>query len=107
MIETLVLDARPVSHIVHLGKFKDIKSWFKKTLKSGRRAVLPEIIDYEVRRGLLRIPAPVQLERLDILSEGVHFCWLLVVRCWWFLVQNLLLINKLAVSYQQTASSQQ
>lgn len=73
MNETLVLDARPVSQIVHPSKFRDIKTWFKNALESGCRAVLPEVIDYEVRRGLLRIPAPAQLERLDFLGEGVHF----------------------------------
>ncbi len=73
MTEMFVLDARPVSQIVHPRKFRDVKTWFKSNLKAGRRAVLPEVIDYEVRRGLLRIPAPAQIERLDFLREGVHF----------------------------------
>lgn len=73
MIKTIVLDAGPVSKIVHPRKFRDIKIWFQSALASGRNAVLPEIIDYEVRRGLLRIPAAAQLERLDFLRKGIYF----------------------------------
>lgn len=70
---SVVLDARPLSQIVHPRKFQDITSWFYQLVQQGRRVVVPEVVDYEVRRGLLRIPAPSQLERLDRLGEGAHF----------------------------------
>ena len=70
---TVVLDARPLSQIVHPRKFKEITAWLGRMVDAGHRVVIPEIVDYEVRRGLLRIPAPRQIERLDRLIEGVHF----------------------------------
>ena len=72
-IDTLVLDARPLSQVVHPRKFQDITAWFYSAVRAGYRIVIPEVIDYEVRRGLLRIPAPAQLDRLDRLVEGAHF----------------------------------
>lgn len=73
MINTIVLDARPLSQIVHPRKFDAITEWFGEIVSAGYRIVIPEIIDYEVRRGLLRIPASRQLERLDRLIDGAHF----------------------------------
>ncbi len=71
--KTVVLDARPLSQIVHPRKFDPITRWLGEVVDAGCRVVIPEVIDYEVRRGLLRIPARRQIERLDRLIRGVHF----------------------------------
>jgi predicted nucleic acid-binding protein len=42
-------------------------------IKAGDRVVIPEVVDYEVRRGLLRIPARKQLTQLDALGEALYF----------------------------------
>jgi len=70
---SLVLDTRPVSQLAHPRKFDDISGWFDRVVEAGYRVVIPEVVDYEVRRGLLRIPAPRQLQRLDDLIEDAHF----------------------------------
>ncbi len=73
MNETIVLDARPLSQIAHPRKFDDISDWFNSIVAVGCRVVIPEVIDYEVRRGLLRIPARRQIARLDGMIEVFHF----------------------------------
>lgn len=73
MSSTIVLDARALSQIAHPRKHTDISEWFLDVAASGRRIVLPEIVDYEVRRGLLRIPAPRQIEELDALKESLYY----------------------------------
>lgn len=73
MDPTLVLDARPLSQIAHPRKFKHITAWFERVVNAGYRVVIPEVIDYEVRRGLLRIPATRQIARLDAMIEDFHF----------------------------------
>ena len=73
MNETIILDARPLSQIVHPRKFDSISTWFDRVIEAGYRIVIPVVIDYEVRRGLLRIPAPRQLERLDGMGDVFHF----------------------------------
>lgn len=73
MSSIVVLDSSPVGRIVHPSKFRDITAWFRDVVVSGRRVVLPEIIDYEVRRGLLRIPSTRQLQNLDSIKQGVYY----------------------------------
>lgn len=73
MIESIVLDARPLSQIVHPRKFDAISTWFDRAVDAGYRVIIPEVIDYEVRRGLLRIPARKQLEELDALIDTFYF----------------------------------
>jgi predicted nucleic acid-binding protein len=72
-VDTVVLDARPLSQIVHPREFEDITEWFDRVIAAGYRVVIPEVVDYEVRRGLLRIPARKQLAQLDALGEALYF----------------------------------
>lgn len=72
VIDTVVLDARPLSQIVHPRKFMPIQDWLDDVLELGIRVVIPEVVDYEVRRGLLRIPAERQLQRLDAMAAVFH-----------------------------------
>jgi hypothetical protein len=64
-VDTVVLDARPLFQIVHPREFEDIMDWFGRGIEAGYRVVIPEVVDYEVRRGLLRVPARKQLTQLD------------------------------------------
>ena len=73
MDQTIVLDARPLSQIAHPRKFRPVSDWFDDVVEAGYRIVIPEVVDYEVRRGLLRIPATRQLQRLDGLVKVFHF----------------------------------
>ena len=72
LASTVVLDARPLSKIVHPRKFEDITKWLGRVVEAGYRVAIPEVVDYEVRRGLLRIPARKQLEELDALGDAFY-----------------------------------
>lgn len=72
-VSTVVLDARPLSQIIHPRQFEEITEWFGRIVEAGYRVVIPEVVDYEVRRGLLRIPARKQLAQLDALGEALYF----------------------------------
>ena len=71
-VNTIVLDARPLSQIIHPRAFEEITAWFDRAVDRGYRVVIPEIVDYEVRRGLLRISARKQLEELNALVEAFY-----------------------------------
>ncbi len=73
MSAIVVLDARPLSQIAHPRKYKPISDWLKDVAASGRRVVIPEIVDYEVRRGLLRIPARRQIHELDAIKKRLYY----------------------------------
>jgi predicted nucleic acid-binding protein len=77
MPATLVLDSRIVSQLVHPSKFQDVKAWFR-TKAQSHALVLPEIVDYEVRRGLERRNVPgghrsAQLMNLDVLGRSILY----------------------------------
>lgn len=72
-VETIVLDTRPLSQIVHPRRFEQITAWFDRVVAAGYRVVVTGIVDYEVRRGLLRIPARRQLRELDIIKANALY----------------------------------
>jgi predicted nucleic acid-binding protein len=47
--------------------------WIQATIASGRRVIVPEIADYEVRRELLRAERLAGLARLDILVHELDY----------------------------------
>lgn len=64
----VVLDSGPLGLIVHPGGppvVNACRQWFNGLLQQGRRIVLPEIADYELRRELLRTGRMSSLRRLD------------------------------------------
>lgn len=72
-VERVVLDAGPLSKIAHPRKFEDITAWFERVVLTGYRVVVLGVTDYEVRRGLLRIPARRQLRELDIIKQDALY----------------------------------
>lgn len=68
----LVLDATPLGKLAH-SQVSPIRDWLFDMLASGRRVVLPELADYEVRRGLLHKEAVAQLRRLDELKQDLAY----------------------------------
>lgn len=77
MSERLVLDTGPMSRLCsphqQRAENRAFAMWFRERLLQGALFCLPEIVDYEVRRGLLRIGARAQLRRLDGYSESLEF----------------------------------
>ncbi len=49
------------------------REWQKDLLTQGARVVLPEIVDYEVRRELVRLNASASLARLDRLALVLEY----------------------------------
>ncbi len=49
------------------------EQWFASLLYAGRRVIVPEIIDYELRRELLRISRHRAIVRLDALARIAEY----------------------------------
>ena len=81
MSSTLVLDATPVSQLAHPSEFPGIREWLQDVLATGRRVVLPEVSDYEARRGFAyqctkhpnNRKARRRISRLDELGASLYY----------------------------------
>jgi predicted nucleic acid-binding protein len=65
MKRTILLDTGPLAKIINARKFPEIKQWLRQRLVAGEQVRIPEIADYEVRRGLLRVGDAAGIDRLD------------------------------------------
>lgn len=73
---TIVLDTGPlgmVSNPQGSGETSACKEWLNRQLALGRRVVIPEIADYEVRRELQRAGKTRGLHRLDDLEQWLEY----------------------------------
>lgn len=76
MSRIVILDSGPVGLLTQR---KDIlpaevcRQWQRELLASGARVILPEIVDYEVRRELLRIKSVSGLARWDHLTAVIEY----------------------------------
>jgi predicted nucleic acid-binding protein len=73
---TIVLDTGPlgmVSNPQGSGETLACKAWLNRQLSVGRRVVIPEIADYEVRRELRRAGKFPGLQRLDDLGQLLEY----------------------------------
>ena len=64
----IILDSTPLALIVHRQGFQpavDCRAWLAKHMASGVRVMVPEVVDYEVRRELLRIGLTRSIVALD------------------------------------------
>jgi predicted nucleic acid-binding protein len=73
---TILLDAGPlgiVSNPKASRRNRDCYDWLLSTIADGTRVLVPEIVDYEVRRELLRANKTKGLERLDLLKQTLGY----------------------------------
>jgi predicted nucleic acid-binding protein len=49
------------------------RQWVDDCLASGRRVIIPELADYEVRRELIRTNSRVSLSNLDLLAQRLEY----------------------------------
>ena len=49
------------------------EQWLASLLSAGRRIIVPEITDYELRRELLRIGRRAAIRRLDALAQATEY----------------------------------
>ncbi|MEQ8191947.1 MAG: PIN domain-containing protein [Candidatus Eremiobacterota bacterium] len=73
MNKPLLLDANVLGKIVYPKKNKDIALRFTNLLEKEIEFIIPEISDYEVRRGLLHKDISKAVERLNELKEALTY----------------------------------
>jgi predicted nucleic acid-binding protein len=70
--DVYILDSGPFGLATHPKFSKDsakFKAWLGSTLVSGARVVVPEVIEFEVRRELVRAGKASSVARLDALAD--------------------------------------
>lgn len=76
MTRFVVLDSGPIGLITNPRASLEnarCNRWMQTLLWAGAGVVLPEIVDYEVRRELLRADKMAGLARLDALQAAIHY----------------------------------
>lgn len=73
MIKLIALDSGPLGALAHPRRNIDIAAWLDRVLAAGGIVYLPEIIDYEVRRGLLAANMTRSVRRLDQLKAVLTY----------------------------------
>jgi predicted nucleic acid-binding protein len=76
MTQIVLLDSTPVGLITNPKATPlavECQQWLQSLLDRGYSVVLPEIIDYEVRRELLRVNRVNSIRRLDLLKSEIIY----------------------------------
>ncbi len=76
MSRVIVLDSGPVGLLTASPKKSSAKEcgrWLASLLAANNRVILPEIVDYEIRRELLRLGSKRGLRQLDSLAQIVEY----------------------------------
>lgn len=79
MRRAIVLDSGPLGLLMHTKRTKerdDCRSWLARHLSGGVRVVVPEIVDYELRRELLRANLSAAVVALDAFNAADPGRWL-------------------------------
>lgn len=74
MSKTIFLDSGPLGLLTQrrgVQAAEDCRAWLARRLTSGDRFIVPEIIDYELRRELLRAGKAFSVNRLDAFNGAV------------------------------------
>ncbi|GAA6620514.1 type II toxin-antitoxin system VapC family toxin [Scytonema sp. NUACC26] len=69
MKKAVLLDSHPLSEVTHPKGDPRVKPWLHSLQESGVVIRVPEIVDYELRRELIRGKKQKSIERLDKLSQ--------------------------------------
>jgi predicted nucleic acid-binding protein len=73
---TAVLDATPLGILCHTKKSPTVSAcrrWLDDLVAAGRRVILPEVADYELRRELIRIGSTISIRALDKLAMRLEY----------------------------------
>jgi predicted nucleic acid-binding protein len=76
MSDAVVLDSTPLGLLAHPRNPPPVmvcRQWIDDLLAVGRRVIVPEIADYEVRRELIRLHSRVALSNLDQLAVRLEY----------------------------------
>jgi predicted nucleic acid-binding protein len=72
----VLLDSGPLGLLCHTRRSAvttACEQWLAALLSLGRRVIVPEIVDYEVRRELLRLRRRAAVVRLDALAQAADY----------------------------------
>jgi predicted nucleic acid-binding protein len=72
----VVLDTGPLGFLCnpnHTPLPVACRAWFAALLAAGRRIILPEIADYELRRELIRIRSYAAIKNLDLFGQQIEY----------------------------------
>jgi predicted nucleic acid-binding protein len=72
----VLLDAGPLGLLAHTRPSPQplaCRRWLASLVAAGRRVIVPEITDYEVRRELIRLKRPRAVARLDLLAVQLEY----------------------------------
>ncbi len=76
MSSAVVLDAGPLGILCHPRNpphAAACRQWLTSLVAAGRRVVVPEIADYELRRELIRLNSQKALVNLDLLAQQLEY----------------------------------
>lgn len=73
MARVVLLDSTPMGLLSHPDNHGQITQWVRKLITSGTVIAHPEIVDYEVRRELVRLGKSRSIGRLDFLRGSLRF----------------------------------
>ena len=73
MSERIILDTGPLGQVAHPKATKAAAEWFISMLNSGCEVILPEIADYELRRGLILANLTERIRRLDQIKRRLTY----------------------------------
>ena len=72
----IVLDSGPAGLIIHAKanpQSEECLEWIETIVRAGHIVAVPEIIDYELRRELMRMRNQTSLDKLDSLSSSLLY----------------------------------
>lgn len=76
MSRVVILDSGPVGLLTQrrgVLQAEECRAWLRRLTLQGIRVVLPEIIDYEIRRELIRLRKTAAITRLDTLTADLEY----------------------------------
>lgn len=76
MKPVVLLDSGPLGLLCHTRRSAvttACEQWLAALVSLGRRVIVPEIVDYEVRRELLRLRRRAAIVRLDALAQTTEY----------------------------------
>jgi predicted nucleic acid-binding protein len=69
----VLLETGPLGKIVNPRKSPEVGEWLDRLVDAGEEVFVPEIADYELRRGLLRLNDLTSIKRLDDLYSVLGY----------------------------------
>jgi predicted nucleic acid-binding protein len=69
----IALDTGPLGKIINPRKFPESEQRLQRLVDTGNDVIVPEIADYELRRGLLRLNDLIGIRRLDELYSLLDY----------------------------------